>query len=183
MILVALALALHVGLGLLVHGSGPLGVDRAAFDLIDPLRGGSGLDVVRILTDLGSFPVSALVVAGGAVYAVRVRGLRTALGLVAAMVALLVMVNVAKEVWDRPRPVDRFYDPSGRSYPSGHSAYVTAWLAVAGLTGRRALITAATVLVVAVGASRLYLGVHYLTDVVGGMALGAAVFAPLRIRK
>ena len=99
-------------------------------------------------------------------------GPAAALGLVGGLVLLLVLVNVGKEIGDRQRPETRFYDPRGLSYPSGHSAYVVAWLAVASLTGRRALIVAAVLVCIAVGASRLYLHVHYLTDVVGGIALG-----------
>lgn len=176
------ALALAVVLALLVHREGALGIDRAAFDVLEPVRGGTGLDVVRVLTDLGSFPVAALVALVGGLYAWRVHGPATALGLGAGLIVLLVLVNVGKELADRQRPETRFYDPSGLAYPSGHAAYATAWLAAAGLTGRRALIVAAAVIVVAVGLSRLYLHVHYLTDVLGGFALGAAVFAPLRAR-
>ena len=48
---------------------------------------------------------------------------------------------------------------------------------------RRWLTTAAAALAVTIGASRLYLHVHYLTDVLGGFALGVAVFAPVLARK
>lgn len=179
-----LALAALVGLlGVLVHRAGPLGVDRAAFDVLDPLRGRTGLDVVRVLTDLGSFPVAVLVVAAGAVYAARSQGSAAAVGLVAGLIVLLVLVNVAKELVDRPRPETRFYDPAGRSFPSGHSTYATAWVAAAATTGRRGLIAAAACIMVAVAVSRLYLHVHYLTDVAGGLALGGAVFAATRARK
>lgn len=177
------ALILFAILGVLVHQEPPLGVDRAAFDVLDPLRGEGGQEIVRVLTDLGSFPVAALVTALGALYVARTRGPATALGLFVALAAALILVNVGKELTDRARPTDRFYDPSGLSYPSGHSTYVTAWLAVAGLTGRRALIAIAAALVLAVGASRLYLHVHHLTDVLGGFAVGAAVFAGLFARR
>lgn len=180
--LALVALAVFVALGVLVHQQDALEIDRATFDLLDPLRSGTGLDVVRVLTDLGSFPVAALVTLAGAAYAWRTLGPAHALGLVAALIVLLVLVNLGKDLADRPRPETRFYDPAGLSFPSGHSAYVTAWLAAAALTGRRALIAAAVVIVLAVGLSRLYLHVHYLTDVLGGFALGAAVFAPLRAR-
>ncbi|MEJ7891386.1 MAG: phosphatase PAP2 family protein [Solirubrobacteraceae bacterium] len=176
------ALAVHIGLGLLVYQHGSLGVDRAAFDVLEPVRGQTALDIVRVLTDLGSFPVATLVIAIAAVSAARQQSARAVLGLVAGLVVLLVLVNVAKEIWDRPRPSGRFYEPGGLSFPSGHSAYATAWLAAAATTGRRALIGAASVVVLAVCASRLYLHVHYLTDVVGGVALGAAVFTLVKAR-
>lgn len=176
------ALALHVGLGLLVHRDGPLGVDTAAFDAIDPVRSAALLDVVRVLTDVGSFPAAALVLVLTAVYVVRDHGSAAALAPLAGLFVLLILVNVGKDVWDRPRPDGRFYEPGGLSFPSGHSAYATAWVAAAAATQRRALIAAGAVVALAVCASRLYLHVHYLTDVVGGVALGAAVFTLARAR-
>jgi membrane-associated phospholipid phosphatase len=176
------ALALFIVLGVVVHGDGGLGIDEATFDAIDPLRSAAGLDIVRVLTDLGSFPVAAAVILVAAIYLWRAHGPTGAVMLAGGLIVLLVLVNVSKELVGRPRPAGRFYDPSGLSFPSGHSAYATAWVAAAVLTGRRGLIAAATFIVIAVGASRLYLHVHYLTDVVAGMALGAAVFAALRPR-
>jgi membrane-associated phospholipid phosphatase len=177
--LVVLGLALHVALGLLVRHHGPLGVDRTAFDVIDGLRGGVGLRAVRVFTDIGSLPVLVLVAGLGAA---RARDRADAIALVAGAVAVWLLVTIAKQAWDRPRPSDRYYDPLGASYPSGHSAYAIAWIAAARTTGGRASIVAATAVAIAIGASRLYLHVHYLTDVLGGFALGAAVFAPVLSR-
>jgi undecaprenyl-diphosphatase len=56
------------------------------------------------------------------------------------------------------------------------------WVAAAVATGRRAFIAVAAVVAVTIGVSRLYLHVHYLTDVLGGFALGTAVFAPVLAR-
>jgi len=177
------ALAVHVALGLLAYRAGPLGVDRAAFDLLAPVRDRALLGVARVATDVGSFPAAVLVTALGALVALR-RGVPgRAVALVAGLVVLLVAVEVAKDLWDRPRPRERFYEPGGLSFPSGHGAYAMAWLAAAVPTGRRGLILGAAAVVVAVGASRLYLHVHYLTDVLGGFALGAAVFAPVLTRR
>lgn len=182
-LLLALALAVHVGLGLLVHDHGPLAVDRAAFDAVDPIRTASGLDVARVVTGLGAYPVIALVAVAGAVAAVRSGRPRDAVALIAGALLLLVLVDLTKQIWDRPRPATRFYDPSGQSFPSGHSAQAIAWVAAAAATGRRALILAAAAVAVTIGASRLYLHVHYMTDVLGGFALGAAVFAPVLARE
>lgn len=177
------AFALFAGLGVLVHSEPALWVDRAAFDVVDPLRGGPGLDVVRVITDAGSLPAAALVTVGAGLHAARTRGPATAVALFAALLVALALVHLGKDLTDRQRPETRFYEPGGLSYPSGHAAYATAWLAAAALTGRRALIVAAAVLVLAVGASRLYLHVHHLTDVVGGFAVGAAVYLPVLARR
>jgi undecaprenyl-diphosphatase len=100
----------------------------------------------------------------------------------AGVLAIIFLVGAAKHGWARPRPAGRYYDPQGHSYPSGHSAYALVWISAALLTGRRAFIVAAAVVAVTIGAARLYLHVHYLTDVLGGFALGTAVFAPVLAR-
>ena len=75
---------------------------------------------------------------------------------------------------------------SGSAFPSGHAAYSTfyVWLAVtivvrlrAGMARGAAVIAAGIVLTALVGLSRVYLGVHYLSDVSAGWALGAAGFS------
>jgi undecaprenyl-diphosphatase len=88
----------------------------------------------------------------------------------------------------RPRPVEAVDMlvpmPSSPSFPSGHalnamSVYGTAALLAARGLRRRAsrawLLTIAFVLAGAIGASRLYLCVHYLTDVLGGWCAGLAL--------
>jgi undecaprenyl-diphosphatase len=169
-------LGVHVALGFAVHRHGALGIDRSAFDVVAHIRSRSGVDVVRVLTDIGSFPITAVAVAAAAFYAYRTDRPMTALALVAGFILTVILVGLTKDLWDRPRPANGLAGVSTLSYPSGHSAYAVAWLAAAAVTRRRALIAAAGVLVAAIGLSRLYLHVHYLTDVLGGAALSGAVF-------
>jgi len=89
-----------------------------------------------------------------------------------------------KTAVDRSRPM--FLDPltqaPGSSFPSGHAqeaAVAAAMVLIVYLpalrgAARSAMITVAAVAVVAIGLSRVVLGVHYLSDVVGGYLLGAA---------
>ena len=103
------------------------------------------------------------------------------LGSIAGMANLLshLLVQALKRTVVRPRPstaphLTALIDlPDHFSFPSGHAtaamSLATATLLTAPLAGALALILAA-----AVGASRVYLRVHYVTDVVVGQALGAA---------
>jgi undecaprenyl-diphosphatase len=176
----ALAVAAHVALGLVTLHHHALGVDTAAFDVLEPLRGQE--DIVRVLTEIGSYPAAVLIGLLGVIAAERRLGRGTAFAFALGLLAVILLVGATKGWWDRPRPATRFYDPRGSSFPSGHSAYAVVYLAAAMATGRRAFIICAAVVAVTIGASRLYLHVHYLTDVLGGYALGAAVFAPVLAR-
>ena len=176
------AVLAFVALGLLTLHKGPVGVDRAAFDVLDPVVTAKGRDVVRVVTEIGSYPVVVLVALVGAMLAARSGRTDTALALAVGVVLLILAVTATKQIWDRPRPVGRFYDPHGHSFPSGHSAYVITWIAAAAAVGGRRLIVAALSVAVAIGVCRLYLHVHYLTDVLGGYALGVAIFAPVLVR-
>lgn len=176
------ALAVHVGLGLLVHDHVALGVDRVAFDVLDPLVDPHVRDVVRVLTDLGSFPVVVVAAVAAALFAAGGGRQKQALALLVGVLAVSVLNSIAKEIWDRPRPIGRFYDPGGNSYSSGHSAQAITWIAAARVLDVKWVSVAAAALAGMIGVSRLYLHVHYLTDVLGGFALGVAVFAPVLAR-
>ena len=83
----------------------------------------------------------------------------------------------------RPEEAQQLIVVSGFSYPSGHSVSTSAlYLTIAIIAGRHvrhsgaraALFLAASAVLIMIGASRVYLGVHYATDVVSGISLGAA---------
>ncbi len=107
-----------------------------------------------------------------------------------AVTATQVLTAMTKGGYDRPRPdVGSAIElPTSASFPSGHAsgAIVMAGV-VAALAWRRWSLHHAVVLAVAafvtfaVGASRVVLGVHYVTDVVAGFAFGAAGLALLLV--
>jgi membrane-associated phospholipid phosphatase len=120
----------------------------------------------------------------GVVLAARRRPYELAV-LIAGSVLIYVGVQLAKAGVDRPRPPRPLASKvSGSSYPSGHAAYSTAWVAAGaaltrvlpGLASRTGLIIVGLLVAGAVGVSRIYLRVHYWSDVVGGWGLGFGVF-------
>jgi undecaprenyl-diphosphatase len=98
----------------------------------------------------------------------------------------VVLLNNGLKLWvDRERPdIAQLVGHSGASFPSGHSAAAAAcWAAIALVVtrheSRRIRVVGAGVAVliaVAVAASRVLLGVHWLTDVVAGLVVGWAWF-------
>jgi undecaprenyl-diphosphatase len=146
------------------------------------------VSALTALTDLGGTGVAVLVLTLGTVFLV-VRGHRRLAAFVATTGAgLAVLGPVTKAVVDRARPVVAspvVETPSNASFPSGHAmtALVT-WgvLLLVVLPGvrRRArpwLVTVTVLLVAAVGVTRLALGVHFVSDVLAGWALGAGWLA------
>lgn len=104
-------------------------------------------------------------------------------GWTAAFAGAGVLTWALKDIIRRPRPTGAaaFLHGASWSFPSGHSlgamigygmlAYILA-LHASRRRSRATIYSAAALLVVAIGLSRLYLGVHYFSDVVGGFAAG-----------
>jgi membrane-associated phospholipid phosphatase len=142
--------------------------------------------VLGWLTWLGSTLVVLLLalLLGGLEWLRRRRAAVLAFALL-VVVGQNLIVNGVKLLVERERPpVPHLADSSGFSYPSGHSAAAAAaWATAALILGRgrpwrvKALLAAgAAAVAVAVAASRVLLGVHWVTDVAGGVALGFGWF-------
>jgi len=174
------------GLAMLLGTHELVPLDREAFDALGPLYTPVAGDVVGVLTHLGSLPVTAVAVLATAGWVLRTRrGTGEGAALVAALVLTWGLVHVAKAATGRPRPADPHASAEGLAYPSGHSAYAVAIVACAivlargghRLAARVGIVGIAVSLAAFVGLSRVYLRVHFLSDVLGGLALGTAVFA------
>ncbi|MBN0043561.1 phosphatase PAP2 family protein [Streptomyces actuosus] len=145
---------------------------------------------VRILTDWVWDPwTMRLLAALAAVWLVRrYAAWLTAVWLVGTCALAVLAEQGVKAAVGRPRPVwpDPVDSAHYAAYPSGHAMTATVvcglllWLVHRYGAGRRVRRTAAAVAVVSVvgvGATRVWLGVHWLSDVVGGWLLGALVVA------
>lgn len=143
------------------------------------------VEAARDVTALGSLAVLALVTAAVASFLAIARRPRTALFVVLSGVGGAALTIWLKNWFERPRPEFVAHDVYGTltSFPSGHATMsALVYLTLAALTVRivpeRPL--KVTVLVIAVlltgmvGITRVYLGVHWPSDVLAGWALGAA---------
>jgi undecaprenyl-diphosphatase len=135
------------------------------------------------VTALGSGTLVTLFAVGALYVLVVVRDLRGALHLVLALVGSTLMIESLKGFLGRPRPLGhRLVEAGGYSYPSGHAVSAAVLYVTLALVGsrhfkgpayRHMLVALAVGTTLLVAASRVYLGVHYPTDVTSGTALGA----------
>lgn len=141
-------------------------------------------EAVRDVTGLGSFTVLGLLTVV-VVLGLLLRG-RTQTGwfLAFAVVSGAIVSTGLKALFDRPRPaLESVAKVFTSSFPSGHAlvstvVFLTIGVMLAGAASRPALrvyyIAVAALLSLLVGLSRIYLGVHYPTDVIAGWLLGTA---------
>ena len=142
--------------------------------------------VMRVVTQLGSaWFVILLLVALTVALALRHRPWAELVVVPISSIGAATMVTFIKLGIGRPRPTvgEIVATANGFSFPSGHSAQAVAcygalaWLVAHVTVTRRATLLAwagAVTIALLIGFSRLYLGVHWFSDVVGGFVLGAA---------
>lgn len=136
---------------------------------------------MRLASLVGSIVVIGPLVVLAAVWLLRLGRAREALFLAVSLVGGVVLNQSMKLFFQRPRPFLSWAEPIPEySFPSGHamnsfvfytSLAVVAWVVL----GRRrgiAAFCAAFVFVFAIGVSRIYLGHHYFSDVLGGYSAG-----------
>jgi undecaprenyl-diphosphatase len=168
-----------------VSGSRVVGTDHRVINLVTTLRTPALDRVMYAFTYLGSG--LTLVVLAGATVTVFVvaRRYREAILLALTLVAGTLFFSAVKLLVDRPRPPleDARIVQGGLSFPSGHSTLAAmfygtlAYFIIRALRREWARVlvgAAAALLVLAIGVSRIYLGVHYPSDVAAGWAAGVA---------
>lgn len=137
------------------------------------------------LTALGGFTVRWLIGAAAIGALALLRRRIEAAWLAAALYGAILLDPLLKAVLHRPRPqiVPHLTDAAGSSFPSGHALVAAAvYLTIGAMiaqhvenrAGKAAVMAAAFLLVGLIGISRVYLGVHWPSDVIAGWTFGAA---------
>lgn len=136
------------------------------------------------VSDLGSAIVVIPLIAGAGGLLWRAGHRRDATTFVVLAVVTQAIVMIVKQVFARGRPETALGLATGYSFPSGHTttaailACSIAWLAYRHIRNRympATVLVFAMAWVVLMALSRLVLGVHYFTDVLGGASLGLAI--------
>ncbi len=156
--------------------------DIAVFNFLQALRTAPVDRLLIVVTEMGSVGVMLPLVIGVALWLMWRRCWRTAWYWIGVAAFAEVLVQLLKFTLGRTRPLDLYTGVERFSFPSGHAVVSTvilgflAFLLSRGQATRvRLAIAAGTgVYVALVAFSRLYLGAHWLSDVLGGMSLGLA---------
>lgn len=143
-------------------------------------------ETARDLTALGGFTVLTLITVAAVAVLLVYRRYRQASVFAATVVIAQVIAETIKATVGRPRPVfvTQYDLVASTSFPSGHSMmapavyFTLATIIAAGElrpAARWLLMVGSIFIVAAVGVSRVYLGVHWPTDVIAGWSLGSAI--------
>lgn len=135
---------------------------------------------VKVITELGGVVFTVVLTLLIIIFSKKYRWF------IAGNVVVTTLVNqIVKHIVRRPRPsVLRLVEESGYSFPSGHSMVSVALYGIIVYTIYKNVknkyvkwisIVLLSLLVLLIGFSRIYVGVHYFTDVVGGFTLGLVV--------
>jgi undecaprenyl-diphosphatase len=181
-ILLAVALLLIFFLVWVVFVYGSNSFDQKAFSLINPHMTASRTRVMRFISLLGKhtflIPVIGLLIAFFLFKKNKWMAIRTA----AVLLSSLLIMSLLKSLIKRQRPPDPLVNGiTNYSFPSGHAFMSVAfyglliWYATIYISNKRLrgmVIFFLLLLIAAIGFSRIYLRVHYATDVIAGICIG-----------
>jgi undecaprenyl-diphosphatase len=159
--------------------------DRRGLRWSDAIETSWLTDLAKALTQLGALPVAGGALVVTALVLLWRRHGREGIALLGGLALTYAGVHVTKAAFGRPRPLDPLVDVSGGAYPSAHAAYAVCWVAIAvalrhafpRLAVQATLLIVGLALAIVVGLTRIYLRVHWFSDVAGGWGLAAMCFA------
>ena len=160
-------------------------MDLSIFNLMREIRNAPADGIMIVLTMLGDTVVMLVLALGIVAWLAWRKAYRAALAVIIAIAAAEIFVPVLKYGIQRPRPLELFDGADFFSFPSVHAtmaAVVFGILAVLashsmGRWGRAVVYAGCAAVVVAIGYSRVYLGAHWLSDVLAGFLFGLVIVA------
>ncbi|MFN0247686.1 MAG: phosphatase PAP2 family protein [Kofleriaceae bacterium] len=177
-----------IKIGRAVSGQETTGFDEAVLLALrtapdDPIGPESLTNAFMHISALGSGSVTGLIVLIAIIFFVVSGHWRYAMLMLACSLGTLAGMSLLKSFYERDRPtvVTHIDPPGGHSFPSGHSMisaalYMTLAVLIARTMERRrqrvAVVAIGAALMLLIGFTRLYLGVHYPTDVLAGWTAG-----------
>lgn len=181
--LIAILLILFIALTVFVVGDKTIGLDEGVFNRLSALKTDSLTKFLYVITTLASTAGIVVLLVFTMVLFLRKKALSDFKYVVGNVALAVVLMQTLKLIIKRVRPAWKWIVQDGFSYPSGHtiSAFVfygTLILLVnKKVKGklRKPLISLLSLMIILTGISRVYFGVHYLTDVLASVILGSII--------
>ncbi|MEE0699329.1 MAG: phosphatase PAP2 family protein [Bacilli bacterium] len=181
--LIAILLILFIALTVFVVGDKTIGLDEGVFNRLSTLKTDSLTKFLYVITTLASTAGIVVLLVFTMVLFLRKKALSDFKYVVGNVAVAVVLMQTLKLIIKRVRPAWKWIVQDGFSYPSGHtiSAFVfygTLILLVnKKVKGklRKPLISLLSLMIILTGISRVYFGVHYLTDVLASVILGSII--------
>ena len=154
-------------------------LDNATSSFIISIHSPELTNTMNIITNIsGSYALIVFTT----LFIILIKKKKYPLAITINLIAVFITSQLAKAIVERDRPLDMLVSAPGYSYPSGHSmvglAYFSflSYLVIKYIPNKIVKIILPivfTITILLVGFSRIYLGVHYLSDVLAGFLLGA----------
>ena len=137
--------------------------------------------IAKVITNLGS---AVFLIALTIILIIVIKNKKIGLSIFLNLSFVTILNQLLKRILQRPRPNEfRIIEETGYSFPSGHSMVSMAFYGyliyliykyVKNKYIKWGLITLLSILIVSIGTSRIYLGVHYTSDVLGGVLIAVS---------
>lgn len=155
-------------------------IDEIVYNVLISLKSTTFTDVIKVITDLSSTTFLVLLMI---IFFIIFKRKIYPLLITTNMINIVVINQVLKNIIQRPRPIyEHLIQESGFSFPSGHAmaafgfyGFLIFLIQISNLSKntKRILTIALSILIFVIGLTRIYLGVHYFTDVLCGFIVSA----------
>lgn len=159
-------------------------IDNYIQNILVASRSDWGIKFFSLVTSFGGLTVAGLIIAGVSLFLLVYKKYPQVIGFWTALFGGEILVLIGKEFLNKSRPINQVVSvfENSSSFPSGHATLAIilygflAFLVyrnIKTIWGKVLLVFSTILFVILIGFSRLYLGVHYFSDVLGGYVLGA----------
>jgi len=166
-----------------------INADLSVHNMMQGLRNAPADEIMTMITMLGDGAVMGVVGAAIVLWLLWRRQWRIAVAAFVTIAAARLFVPLMKLWLQRPRPVELSGLPEIFSFPSGHTTFATVTLGVLAVLvthglrswGKSVVFAGIGIAVIAISYSRIYLGAHWMSDVLGGFLFGSVMIAAFGI--
>ena len=172
-IICILSLIIFLILGYLVKTNNDLIIDTVIYNLISNIITDDLTNLIKFITFLGSATVVILITI---IALIILKNKKIGLFMALDLITITIFQYLLKAIFGRSRPIGiNLIEESSYSFPSGHSLTAMAFYGFiiyliykSKLKYKKVYMMLLSLLILLIGLSRVYLGVHYITDVLGG---------------